>query len=338
VRTRFRNDDVTMPTARRENLGSVFILLFLNIAFFLLEHQEPAKYARFFRFEWQAVLRGEVWRLATWQFTAAGTGWLEALALFVTLIVLYMMGTAIEEEWGTRHFMMLFVLSTAASVGVAAWLGITLFNTYFVYYTLLFVYATAFPQQTLYLFGVIPVRVRLIALVAFAALLYGAVASGGANVAALVGAGVAYFYYLTQRATVVVAAQQAAIEQRQQQAPRTETTAMLNAARHAAIRQASNAANVAEMQRLVVQCDRDAVAGVNICPPADYKPDATDGYCIRCEGFPECSARYLRGRVASAPMAIAPPMMIAAPVVVATPVVVVATGAPAPAPGPAPLA
>ena len=290
-----------MFRSRGENLRSVFILLFLNIAFFLLEHQDPEKYVRLFRFDWDAVLRGEVWRVVTWQFTAAGQGWLEALALFVTLLILYMMGSAVEEEWGTRHFLMLFALSTGGSVAVAAWFGIPLLGTYFVYYTLLFVYATAFPLQTLYLFGMIPVRVRLIALVAFAALVYGVFAGGQANLAALVGAGLAYFYYLTQRARVVVAAvQQAASAAALQHAPRIDTTAMMNAARYAAIKQAVNASAAGEMERLIAQCERDTVPNVNICPPADYKPEATDGYCIRCEGFAECSARYLRSRLPAA--------------------------------------
>jgi membrane associated rhomboid family serine protease len=287
-----------MFRSRGQNLRSVFILLFLNIAFFLLEHQDPEKYARLFRFDWSAVLQGEVWRVVTWQFTAAGEGWFEVLALFVTLLILYMMGSAVEEEWGTAHFLTLFALSTLGSAGVAAWLGITLFNTYFVYYTLLFVYATAFPQQTLYLFGVIPVRVRLIAAVAFVALLSGVFVGGAANVAALAGAMLAYFYYLTQRARVIVAMVQ-------QQVPRTDTTTMMNAARHAAIRQASNG-SLAEIGRLIAQNDRDTVPGVNICPPADYKPEATDGYCIRCEGFAECSARSLRSRFpAAATLAVA---------------------------------
>jgi hypothetical protein len=41
---------------------------------------------------------------------------------------------------------------------------------------------------------------------------------------------------------------------------------------------------------------------VNICPPADYKPENNDGYCIRCDGFSECSARFLMmKRPAAAP-------------------------------------
>ena len=42
---------------------------------------------------------------------------------------------------------------------------------------------------------------------------------------------------------------------------------------------------------------------MNICPPADYKPDNADGYCIRCEGFAECSVRYIGLHRAARPAA-----------------------------------
>jgi len=307
-----------MFRSRGQNLRSVFVLLFLNVAFFMLEHQDPEKYARVFRFDWPAVTRGEVWRLLTWQFTQAGTGWLEALSLFVTLLLLYMMGTAMEEAWGTRHFLVLFVLSTLGAAGVAAWLGIPLLGTYFVYYTLLFVYAAAFPGQTLYLFAVVPVRVRLIAMVSCAALVYGVFAGGRANIAALTGALLGLVYYLMYRVRVVAPA--AGGQTIPPVPPRIDTVALHNAARWAAVKHARSGA---EVERLIAQCERDTVPGVNVCPPADYKPDHTDGYCIRCEGFAECSARYLRSRV---------PAAVAAATVTAA-----ATAATAPAPEPAPL-
>jgi membrane associated rhomboid family serine protease len=281
-----------MFRSRGQNLRSVFILLFLNVAFFLLEHQDPEKYVRLFRFDWNAVMQGEVWRLVTWQFTAAGEGWLEALSLFVTLLLLYMMGSALEEEWGTLHFAALFAVSTLTSAGVAASLGVTLLGTYFVYYTLLFVYAAAFPQQVLYLFGVVPVRFRLIALISLGALVYGVFAGGAANVAALVGAMAAFVYYLLQRVRVVVVAPSS--EAAQSELPRVDTVALHNAARFAAMKKALASRSDADVDRLVAQCDRETVAGVNICPPPDYKPENVDGYCIRCEGFAECSARHLR--------------------------------------------
>lgn len=296
-----------MFRSRTENLRSVFVLLFLNVAFFLLEHQDPEKYARLFSFRWDAVKAGEWWRVATWQFTQAGDGWMEALSLFITLLLLYMMGSALEEEWGTFHFAMIFVVSTLTSAGVAAWLGIPLLGTYFVYFTLLFVYASAFPQQTFFLFGVIPVRVRLLAVFALAILAYGIIQGGGANLAALAGAAMAYVYYLSQRIRVRFITAEEEQQQISDVPPvRIDTTAIHNAARFAAIKQALARRSAADVERLIAQCERDKVAGVNICPPADYKPENADGYCIRCEGFAECSARYLRANAPECEAAPAP--------------------------------
>ena len=171
----------------------------------------------------------------------------------------------------------------------AAWLGVPLLGTYFVYFTLLFVYASAFPQHTLYLFGAMPVRVRLLALFAFGVLFYG-VLRGGANKAALAGAVAGYIYYLSQRIRIVFVD----VKKDEMPAVRIDTTAIHNAARFAAIKQALSRKSDAEIERLMGACERDTVKNVNICPPADYKPESNDGYCIRCEGFAECSARYLR--------------------------------------------
>jgi membrane associated rhomboid family serine protease len=294
-----------MFRSRGENLRSVFVLVFLNVAFFLLEHQDPEKYARVFSFNRDAVRAGELWRLFTWQFTQAGEGWMEALALFITLLLLYMMGSALEEEWGTFNFLMLFTISTLTSAGVAAWMNVPLLGTYFIYFTLLFVYASAFPQQTFYLFGAIPVRVRMLAVFALAILVYGVLQGGASNVAALAGAVAAYVFYLAHRIRIrfVTAEEQ---QQGTSDVPpvRIDTTAIHNAARFAAIRQAIARVTAADAERLLAQCEHEIVAGVNICPPADYKPEGADGYCIRCEGFAECSARYLRAnQPAAAPSA-----------------------------------
>jgi hypothetical protein len=286
-----------MNRSRGENLHSVFILLFLNVAFFLLEHQDPEKYARLFAFDWASVRAGEVWRLVTYQFTQAGTGFMEALALFITLLLLYMMGTALEEERGTGHFVALFLVSSLTSAGIAAAAGIPLLSTYFVYFTLLFIYAAAFPQQTFYLFGMVPVRVRVLALFSLGVLVYGVFAGGLANLAALGGAAAAFLYdYFTQRVRVRFVLTTAPPAPAAAEEPRVkiDTTAMHNAARHAAIKHALAATSDDDVDRLIAQCDVDTIAGVNICPPADYKPESVDGYCIRCEGFAECSARHLR--------------------------------------------
>jgi membrane associated rhomboid family serine protease len=275
-----------MFRSRGQNLRSVFVLLFLNIAFFLLEHQDPQKFARLFSFDRDAVFSGEPWRVLTYQFAQAGTGWVEALALFVTLLLLYLMGSAVEEEWGTFHFLTLFCISTLGSAAMAAVLDVTLLRSYFVYFTLLFVYASAFPKESFYLVGV-PVNARVLGVASAGVLLYGVYTGGAANLAALAGSLTGYVYFLSQRK------RRRAVVAPPAPAP-TDAARMQNAARFVAMKQVLAGGVAADRERLAIQYERDAVRGVNICPPADFKPESTDGYCIRCEGFTECSARLLR--------------------------------------------
>jgi membrane associated rhomboid family serine protease len=270
------------------------VLLFLSIAFFFLEHQDPQKYAGLFAFDWNAVTDGQVWRLFTYQFTQAGQGWFafpKPVVLFFTLLLLYLMGSALEEEWGTVHFLTFFVLSAIGSGLAAAMLGIPLLGSYFVNFTLLFGYASTFPQQMFFLFGVVPVRVRWLAYVALLVLVAGVIAGGRSNTAALAGAAVAYVYYLTQRIRIVMIDKNAPREEDGDE--ELDSNSIRNAARFVAMKRAVASGRTADVDRLIAQSERDIVRGVNICPPADFKPENTDGYCIRCEGFSECSARFL---------------------------------------------
>ena len=281
-----------MFRSRGENLRSVYILLFLTLAFFFLEYQDPQKYAHLFQFDGNAVSAGEVWRVFTYQFTQSGQGWFvfpRPLVLFFTLLLIYLMGSAVEEEWGTWNFLIFFAISTIGSAIAAAALGITLLGSYFVNFSLLFVYASTFPQQTFYLLGKIPVRIRWIAYLAALVLITGVFAVGRSNTAALVGAAASYAFFLSQRVRVIVIREQDSIDEDEM----PDGTAIRNASRFVAIKRAINTGNATEIDRLTAQSERDMVRGVNICPPPDFKPENNDGYCIRCEGFAECAARFM---------------------------------------------
>lgn len=281
-----------MFRSRGENLRSVFVLLFLNISFFLLETQDAVKYKRLFAFHWDAVQAGEFWRLVTYQFHQPGTGFAKALWLFFSMMLLYIMGSALEEEWGTRHLLTLFTVSTLASAAAATFLGVPLFGTYFLSFTLLYVYASAFPHQTFY-FWMIPFPVRFLAGLSLAYLLIGVFVGARSNLAALAGAVAGYLYFISQRIPVrtIVARAEAELGRPEN---RVDGAAIQNAARFAGMKQALAADRIADVERLIAQSEREIIHGVNICPPADFKPENTDGYCIRCEGFAECSARYLK--------------------------------------------
>ena len=299
---------------RGENLHSIFIFLFLNVAFFFLEYQDGPRFSMLFGFDRASVQAGQWWRLLTYQFAQTGGGWLffpKPVVLFFTLLILYLMGAAIEEEWGTANFVTLFLVSTLATAGVAAWLNVGLLGSFFVNYTLLFVYATVFPEQTFYLFAFIPIRVRWLAYIGAGVLAYGALFSGAGNpnIAVAAGSLAGYVYFLLHRTPAVRFAKpkegvEEPLPENREKSP--DFTAVGNGARFVAIKKALAAGNDNEIDRLLAQSERDIVRGVNICPPADFKPENPDGYCIRCEGFAECSARFIKAHRTTSSSAAAP--------------------------------
>lgn len=284
---------------RRDNLKSLYVLLFLNIAFFFFQTQSQEKYVNFFSFQREAVLAGEVWRLFTYQFIQGG-----ALSLFFNLLVLFIMGSVVEEEWGTFHFIGFYLMSTLGSAAVAFALGIPLIGAYFLSYSLLFAYAHMIPDQTFYIFFILPVKVKWLAWIALAILGFGVITLRGASLAAAGGAvlSMAYYFLVIRRTPLrsIRAVPRLAPKQsfsRMSEAPPVDTRSIESSlASFQETKRVAEAGNAADRQARIDSLTRAIVPGVNICPPADFKPEADDRYCARCEGFAECSARWLRLR------------------------------------------
>jgi membrane associated rhomboid family serine protease len=271
-----------------ENLHAIYVLLFLNIAFFLLEHQDAKRYAALFSFNRAGIIRGELWRLFTYQFTQAGQGWFffpRPLVLFFNLLLLYLMGSALEEEWGTRSFLTFFTISTLGTAAAGWYLGVPLLGSYFINFSLLFVFATVVSDDAFKLFGIMPLR--WLAYFAATVLTFGAMFGSTTNIAAIAGAAAGYAYFLLSRKPKTK-------EKNENRLSTADASAIRNAARFVGMRKAITNRSRPDLDRLIAQAEKEIVRGVNICPPPDFKPDTTDGYCIRCEGFAECSARFLR--------------------------------------------
>lgn len=294
-----------MFRSRGENLRATYVLLFLNIAFFLLQYQDGDKFARLFAFEKHAVMNGQLWRFFTYQFVQAGSVGLipipAVVTLFLNLVLLTLMGMAVEEDWGTSHFLRLYLISTLSTAVVAAYLDTPLLGSFFINFTLLFIYASLYREQVFYLV-ILPVRVTLLAWMAVMALAAGVFFGSKANLAALAGSAAGYAYYVSQRSrTGTPLAAKASDPSPDDQ--RIEAGAR-NQPRVAAMKRALATGSLADIDRLIEISQRERVAGVNICPPADFKPEHSDRYCIRCEGFAECSARHLTIHRTSAAQAI----------------------------------
>jgi len=285
-----------MFRTRGENLRSIYIFLFLNIAFFLLQNQDLGKFTRMFSFERHAVQSGELWRLFTYQFVQAGhVGLLPippVLTLFLNLILLTLMGMNVEEEWGTFHFVNFYLISTLTTAAVAAFTNTPLLGSYFINFTLLFVYAAMNREQRLYLSMLIPIRVTILAWLGLAALIAGVFFGSRANLAALIGALAGFAYFLLHRVEVVAVAPPGYEPMPEEQ--KGVSLSMRNLARVTAVKKALATGSDADIDRLISVAEGEIVRGVNICPPVDYKPEHSDRYCVKCEGFAECTARHMR--------------------------------------------
>jgi membrane associated rhomboid family serine protease len=280
-----------MLRRKGENLRAIYIVLFLNVVFYFLEFQDPGRYRILFSFDRKLVAAGEVWRLVTYQFVQGSP-----LSFFFGLLILYIMGGSIEEELGTAHFLAICLLSTFATAGLGALLGTTLIGSFVFSFSLLFIFATLAPDHVFYIFFILPMKVSWIAYIALGYLLLTAFGSKQ-SIAALGGAAASYgyFYLITrmpERKRIPLAFQPPK--------PIVETNydvAHKNRTQYGKMKEALGSGSAERIEQLAGGIAPNIVPGVNVCPPVDFKPEDSDGYCIRCEGFNECSVRYLRARV-----------------------------------------
>ncbi len=137
----------------------VFVLLQFNPWFLAMIDLQPA-----------AIMQGEVWRVFTYifipPFTSVETVF-QALFFIIALRFLWFLGTGVEADFGAFRFnlfylMGMFCCTLAAFISGPQYMNILL-NT-----TILFAFATLFPNYQILLFFVLPVQMKWIAWVSAA--------------------------------------------------------------------------------------------------------------------------------------------------------------------------
>ena len=103
-----------------------------------------------------AVWRGEVWRLATFLFTPPMGGLLVAI---VELYFTFLVGSILERYWGDFKFTFYYLFGAVATALVSLILRVPLTPS-FLNVSLFLAFATLFPDFTVLLFFIIPVKVK----------------------------------------------------------------------------------------------------------------------------------------------------------------------------------
>ena len=161
-----------------------------NVAVFIADMLMNGMLTSWIAFMPEQILRGEIWRLVTFVFVPVSSGgytifgqtFFFALATFFY----YWIGTALERQWGTTRFTVFYGLGVilnivagfviyAVMVGQLTGVGVaaaqarsylrtlsTISMTY-VNMSLFFSFATLYPDMRVFLYGIIPIKVKWLA-------------------------------------------------------------------------------------------------------------------------------------------------------------------------------
>ncbi|MBN2051122.1 MAG: rhomboid family intramembrane serine protease [Spirochaetales bacterium] len=181
--------------------NAAFILVFINIAVFLLTMALPRATVYLAMIPGYVIEGHAYWQLFTYMFVHSNF-----THILFNMIALFFFGTAVERSLGSTEFLVFYLItglgaglfSFAAYVATGSYVVILLGASGAVYGVLL-AYAALFPGSTIYVMGIIPVRAPvLVAIYAAIEVLsqFSGARSGVAHLTHLAGFGFAWLYFL----------------------------------------------------------------------------------------------------------------------------------------------
>ncbi len=157
----------------------VWGLIWLNPDFRFALDLDPAR-----------IRHGEVWRLVTYIFVP------QTLSLWVVLALwfLWFIGEGLERAWGPFRFTLYFVIGMIGTTVAAFFFGGNFSNGMLIT-SLFFAFARFYPDEVIYILFILPVKIKWLAWIFAAFLLFGFVLGPNSYRAALVAAFANYFIF-----------------------------------------------------------------------------------------------------------------------------------------------
>ena len=132
----------------------------------LVQMMAPAFYIQYLMLDARAILHGQIWRVVTFMI------WPPSNSLFFNLIAIYLyynLGMTLERVWGTFRFNVYFFMGVIGHVLAALLIYIItgqvyILTTDYLNFSLFFAFAATFPEMQFYLFFVLPIKAKYLAL------------------------------------------------------------------------------------------------------------------------------------------------------------------------------
>ena len=130
----------------------------------------------------QLVMQGEVWRLITYVFIPPNAS---VIWIIFILYFYYMIGTALEQEWGSFKFNIYYLLGMIGTT-IAAFVFGGVGTATYINSSLFFAFARLFPEYEILLYFILPVKVKYLAWLNWAFLGFTIIFMPGYRAAAIV--------------------------------------------------------------------------------------------------------------------------------------------------------
>lgn len=147
----------------------VYVLTFVNQEFLTVLQLDPA-----------AIKRGQVWRLITYLFIprsiAQPGAVLQPLWLVVALWFLWFIGDGLERAWGAFRLTLYFLVGMIGTT-VAAFLFGAQFSNTMLASSLFFAFAWFYPDEIIYVLFILPMKIKWLAWISAALLIFGFVSA-----------------------------------------------------------------------------------------------------------------------------------------------------------------
>ena len=149
--------------------GLMMIIVFGMAGVFLLDlfFSRSVTASDLLSFNKALILQGQVWRLVTFVFIPEGTS---PIFIFFTLYFYYLIGTALENRWGSRRFNLYYLIGILGADlgGMLTGYG----TSHYLNLSLFLAFACLYPDFEILLFFVLPVKIKYIAYLDAAYLAY----------------------------------------------------------------------------------------------------------------------------------------------------------------------
>lgn len=146
---------------RHPKLGIPRLMLYIvagNLIVFFFDQFSGGTFSDLLRFSAALILKGEVWRLATFIFVPMTRN---VLTLALSLYFYYFIGSVLEREWGAAKFTLFYFMGVVLNIAVGFVVGSATMT--YVNFSLFFAFATLYPDMQFLLFFFLPVKAKWMA-------------------------------------------------------------------------------------------------------------------------------------------------------------------------------